>query len=255
MDQDHEPQRVDVIPGVLRRQRVCTLTGMPGQGKSLMVLQSALALACGVNPFTLKPAPCKRTLYVQLENEPDEEQDRIEGMLSGRWGKQLDESLVDVQVRTGGIDLTTSPGRAWLRGLVRTWQPDLVCIGPYKNMHAGIAPVGASDRHAALAKAIQQPLDQIRREFGCAFLIEAHPTREADRDSDNPMDFLPAGGSEMERWTALGLCLMGTEKAGTYRLGAWREPRRHHTDLPGGMVRRDGPGWVWAPNDARYTTW
>jgi hypothetical protein len=247
--QDHREQREDVIPGVLRRGRTLVLTGMPGNGKSLFVLQSALAPACGINPLTLGIMPRRRTLYVQLENEPDEEQDRIEGMLAGRNGELVDESLVDVQVRQGGVDLTTPAGAAWLRSLVRSWRPDLLCIGPYKNMHSGVAPVGASDRHAALAKAVHQPLDRIRREFGCAIVLEAHPTREADPSSDNPTDFLPAGGSEMERWTGLGLCLMRTERAGRYRLGAWREPRRLGTRLPGEMVRRQGSGWVWAPTD------
>lgn len=249
-DQDLSSQKVDAIDGLLRVGQVAVVTGTAGHGKSLLGLQVALSLACGQHPLTHLPHPRKRVLYVQCENDAAEEQDRIESMLTGRNGTLVDEDAFDIHVRPEGVDLTSAEGRAWLRSLVRTWRPDLLAIGPYKNLHVDQVPGRAADGYSALAAAVQKPLNDLRKEYGTAVWLEAHPTNDVTPGSTNPLDFKPSGGARMSNWSSLGLCLMPREEDDLYQIGAWREPRRPQTTLPRLMVRRSGTGWPWWPADA-----
>jgi RecA-family ATPase len=232
------------------------LTAASGTGKSLLNLQVAVQVACGVHPFDqTEPIPPQRVLYVQAENDTREEGRRLAMMadLAAKWGPVRDNFLALVpDGELAGINLGTPQGVAFLRRKIRKWQPRLVVVGPWKDLHGGFRSEG--DGGEAAFGRVKQQLDHMRRRFGFALWIEAHASSDS-KGSQNLDHYTPRGTIAQQNWAHYGLALIplvdddNNVVPGQFRLGQWRGGRSRDRWWPKEM-REGTPGrsWPWVPS-------
>lgn len=209
-----------LIPGLLERGERTIITAGEGAGKSVLLRQIAVTLACGIHPLfpTRKINPAK-VLLIDLENSPRQIRRKIRP-LRDTLGIQL--TNLHIEVRSGGIDLTRRGDQQWLLGLVADVMPDLLIIGPIYRMHAGPerGDVGAENQ----ARTVATILDRCRIISGCAVLIETHAPHASGISSHR--DLRPFGSSLWLRWPEYGLGLApDPDTPGRLRILHWRGPR------------------------------
>ena len=189
-----------VIPDLLAREDRAILTGNEGSGKTTLMRTIGVMAAAGLNPFTLRPMPAKRVLYVDCENPNRIMVQRFAEI--GRIAKNRGSSPTGLHIRRfpQGIDLGKPEQRMKLRYMCQAVQPDLLLIGPAYKMYLG----GSNSREEDLARIVASALDWLREEFGFALILEHHvPKGEPGKDRAGA----PIGSSLWMRWPEFGLGL------------------------------------------------
>jgi replicative DNA helicase len=133
----------------------------------------------------------------------------------------------------GGIDVRTPHGFRELHRVLDRSRPDLVCIGPVYKMSTS-----HGDKYEVEAAEVQQAVDRLRREFGCAFFLEHH-TGKGEGGKDRSGD--PFGSSYWMRWPEFGLAMKeakNAEESGVYELGRFRGDRDVR-QWPSTLIRSD----------------
>ena len=149
-----------LVPGLIERGDRIVVTGDEGWGKSTLLRQQGLAATAGMNPFANTGAEAHhrpvRVLLVDCENS--QRQLRREFPKAWRSMKQDDLGAARRRLwqrsRTEGLVLDDPADRqgdrAWLARQVRTFQPDLLLIGPLYKLQAGDPNAEAESRNVAL---------------------------------------------------------------------------------------------------------
>jgi replicative DNA helicase len=232
-----------VMPDLMSRNDRCVITGGEGQGKSLLVYQLVLGAAFGVSPLDGETRfDRKRVLLLDVENS----EHQIAGhyrMLSAAYRSRSAEPFRDPDVRlmvNRYIDLTRPADRRMLVDAANDFQPDLLFMG------SGYRLADGTQDHRMVAMSIQQTVDQIRANTGCAALIETHAGHGFQNDRNG---WRPEGSSYWLRWPefGFGLAPVNVRHGRVVRRVGWRGDRVVGRAWPDGW--RGGGFLPWLPID------
>jgi AAA domain len=232
-----------VLPGLLASNDRLVITGGEGQGKSLLVYQLVLGAAFGVSPLNGEEQfDRKRVLLLDVENS----EHQIAGhyrMLSAAYRARSAEPFREPDVRlmvNRFIDLTRPADRRMLVDAANDYQPDLLFMG------SGYRLADGTQDHRMVAMSIQQTVDQIRANTGCAALIETHAGHGFQNDRNG---WRPEGSSYWLRWPefGFGLAPVSVRSGRVVRRMPWRGDRIVGREWPDGW--RGGGYLPWLPVD------
>jgi len=186
-----------VIPGLLERGDRMVITGTEGLGKTQLLLQIGVTASAGIHPFTHKPVPPCRTLYVDCENGASYVRRRLRplALAAAQSGYPIPRSGMFIDVRPEGMDLALERDVSRLLRMVAVIGPDLVIIGPLYRL----APraLNSDDEAAPVISA----LNMIRAR-GAAILLEAHAGHALG--TGGTRDLRPRGSSAFLGWPEFG---------------------------------------------------
>ncbi len=223
-----------LVPGLLAAGDRLIVTGRTGAGKSTLVGQLAVQMAAGVHPFTGVPIAPRRVLLVDAENPTSEMRARIANLVRVA-GDRLDSSRLTVHsTDSRPLDLADTDVFDGIEGIVHELDADALVIGPLYKIRSG------DPKDERSARLLSDNLDRLRSDYGCAVIVEAHPSKEGKSD-------VPAGAALWTQWPDVGLVL-GAEG----RLRFFRPPRRRQVEWPTRLVR--GGEWPWSPRFDAPTT-
>jgi hypothetical protein len=193
-----------VIPDLLERADRLILTGGEGLGKSTLFRQLAVMTAAGLHPFTGKPVPQQRVLYVDCENGPSHMRRKLrplaaQAKLRGQGAGQT----LFVEGRPEGLDLTTQAGQQWLVARVAALQPAALFTGSLYKLFEG------DPNKEEPARAVSAVLDRCRAVANCAVVIEAHSGHSSNASGER--NVRPIGASLWLRWPEFGYGLRPTK--------------------------------------------
>lgn len=200
-DQDL-PDTEWVIPELLARGERLVLTGVEGGGKSMWLRQVAVAVAAGLDPFSLRSAPPRRVLYVDCENPVGIMARKLADLRTViRSRSRSTDTRMWLKRYPQGLDLAKPTDRLELHHLCQAFTPDLLVIGPAYKLYVG----GAGAREEDLARQVTSVLDGLREEFGFALLLEHHSPHAAPGTEQRTVR--PIGSSLWLRWPEFGIGL------------------------------------------------
>jgi len=198
-----EPDPGDIewlLPDVLAYSDRALITAVEGGGKSVLLRQFALSLALGIDPFdpTRQTEP-RRALLVDAENSRRQVVRSLRRMygFASRHRHEGSPSLLAVESRQGGLDLTSAGDQGWLTGLVRQYRPSLVCIGPLYRITSG--NLNDDESHRPWQRMMEPWLDQ-----GISIVMEHHAPLMIDPTTGKRV-LRPIGSSVLQRWFAQGV--------------------------------------------------
>lgn len=195
-----------VVPDLLTRDDRLVITGVEGLGKSVLMRQMAVTVACGLHPFSLRPIEPKRVLVVDCENPKRIMADKLNVLrrIAGARGRNAADRLW-IKRFPQGLDLARPADRLDLHHLVQTIRPDMLMIGPVYKLYVG----GASQREEDLARLVTSELDRLREAFGFALVLEHHSPHAAPGVAHRSVR--PIGSSLWLRWPEFGIGLSPAE--------------------------------------------
>jgi len=127
-----------LLTGFIRPGTTVMLTGPPGSSKSWATRQLAIAAGAGLDMFLGQYEITRRLrcLVVDEDNGPDEEWRREETLLNHL---ELGRDRLDTiwRLSLGGMMLDQERWQAWLRGMIRLHDLDLLVLDPISEMHGG----------------------------------------------------------------------------------------------------------------------
>lgn len=233
---EDEPDYDWVIEGLIERGDRTIVTGPEGGGKSTLLRQIAVQAAAGIHPFTLEEIRPVNVMLLDLENSRRQVRRALRPLCIAAGDADL--SQARIRVVPEGIDLLSEIYRDFLDRRLEANQPELLICGPLYKLSGG------DPTEEKVAKSVALFLDQMRKKYGIAILMEAHsphPTGGGKRPER------PYGASLWLRWPEFGLFL---DKSGALR--HWRGARDERS-WPA-MLQRGGE-WPWSPcDDAKAVT-
>lgn len=217
-----------LIPGLLEHRDRVILTATEGGGKSTLLRQIAVQMACGLHPFTGDRIPSQRTLYIDCENTARQARRALRGLRSTA-GDDYQPGHLRVRALGHAIALADPEIEADIASRIRRYESDVVIIGPLYKLTSG-DPIKEEP-----AKAVADAIDRLRNIRGSAFLIEAHsPYPEG---TGKKRVIRPYGASLWSRWPEFGLHLADDGK-----IMHWRGERETR-DWPAALERSQP--WPW----------
>lgn len=215
-----------VIPGMLRRQHRAVIVGFEGDGKSTLLAQIGWAASQGIHPFTRKLCDPQVVVHVDLENPRDRITSGYRPIKAAcaTVRTSLDRSRHWTLHRDDGMDLRSRRDRSQLERVLHNARPDLVCIGPLRKTYRRGVKESEEDR----ALEVQAILDDLRKRFDCALLMEHHAPHGDGVQKRNPRPF---GSSTWLGWPEFGLGMepetdeRGKPVPGMFGLTRWRADR------------------------------
>lgn len=239
-----------VVPGFLARRDRLVLTGAEGGGKTTLLRQIIITTAAGLHPWTFERITPARVLVVDTENSEDQWRWETRAMVTqaARHGTQNPADNIRVYC-TGRLNIASERDLAAVHGLLDTYQPDILVIGPlYK-----LSPKGMNvDEDAAPVIAA---LDGIRdRPDGPILLMEAHAGHAIAADGER--NLRPRGSSMQLGWPEFGLGIMPdrNDETGTVSVvRRWRGNRIRGRYVP--QALRSGGDWPWMEDGAAGNGW
>lgn len=215
-----------VIPGVLAAGDRWLLTAFEGHGKSTLVRQLCVQVACGIHPWLMTDMPRQKVLLIDAENHPDQVLESWQKMvnLAAYYGHALEpEQLIVLETWDMDLDLTSEEGTQWLVEQVTGHQPKLVGIGPLYNLSSR----DLSEHQVATR--LKQAINLARGISGAAFIMEHHaPHGQGGGDRS----VRPYGSSVFLKWPDFGHGLKPIEQEGVYELQKTRFNRVRGREFP-----------------------
>jgi len=240
-----------LVPGLIERCDRFLWTGAEGMaGKSTLLRQLAMQLSIGLHPWSHARIRPLHVLIIDLENGPGQVARKLGALLDlARNERQIsfadtddgfDAGTLRVRVHPQGLDLLRLEDRRWLTGRLAA-QPepvDVLVTGPIYKM------IGGKPTDEEPAGIVAKFLDELRTEFGCSLMIEAHSPHATGEDGQRTLR--PYGASLWMRWPEFGFGIRQSRREdsqGTWELKPWRGARDEGRDWPY-FVRRGGY-WPW----------
>jgi hypothetical protein len=178
-DEGAIPPRPWIVPGCLIRRAVTMPFGPPDQGKTLLLIAWAVALALGRPWGRFAPVGRMRVLLVLSEEDDDEQSRRFSAALRafGATHAQIEPYVRRLVVRDLATLLTVNadtgeivPASGWteLRSAIIDFRADVVALDPLAEFHT------AEENHNTLLKAVIARFRDLAREFNLAALVSHH---------------------------------------------------------------------------------
>lgn len=154
-----------LMPGVLAKDSLMFIAGLPGIGKSIVLLDLALRAtvgeACTLGQFK-KPL---KVLYCDKENGESLMGDRIKLMLATR---AVDAARIEFSFDSK-LSLTQNEGFRRLESLLESFQPDLVCLDSFVQFIEGADESSSVGMNSAIMK-----IRDLQRKFSFAVVALHH---------------------------------------------------------------------------------
>lgn len=239
------PHSEPLIPGLLHAAERVIVVAPEGLGKTTLARQVWVMTAAGLHPFTGRPIPPKRTLYLDLENPPSIVQAKTRPLLDlARQQPGWNDGRARIWSRPGGIDVRQPADAQQLAAVIKAAAPDLIVGGPLYKM-----TVDGGERAEQLHSAVAAFWDRMRDKHGVALWLEAHaPMAQAGTQRD----LRPLGSGIWQRWPEFGISLRpDPEDRRHLKIGRFRGDRDER-QWPARLVRPAwGEPWRW-PWKAEY---
>lgn len=237
-----------LIPDILTTADRLLITANEGGGKSVLLRQFALSYALGIHPFhpetATKPG---KALIIDCENSRSQV---VRGLVNmWEFAEQYNpqgrpEDLV-VESRQSGVDLCDPADQAWFLRLVRSVQPQVICMGPLYRMAGG----DINDESTVRCwQRIMEPL----LEMGTSIVMEHHAGNGREDGGKGKRELRPIGSSVIRRWFSqgVGLRIQNCEAHGrlycrTCRREATVELWRGSRDETSWPRKVRSPGYTW----------
>lgn len=183
------PKRDYVVPGYILRCVVTELLGPGGNGKSLLFLAWAIALALGLPFGDFVPPGPMRVATLDVEDDIEEQQRRCAAILRtfGRTEADLKDRLLLMTPAGQGTLLQFAGGRVAKRSAlaqrldraIDTFKPDVLMLNPLAELHDG------EENDNIIVRTVVSELRTMAREKQLAVLI-GHHTHKGVADPGNP---------------------------------------------------------------------
>lgn len=216
-----------VIPDMFELGDRLVITGVEGNGKSTLIMQWLVQVACGIHPLTgksLEWAP--RTLLLDLEYGDDELRRRINA-LKVTAGRAWNPENIIIKSRPDGINLLAKEDQDWLYEVVTRGGIEVLGITPLYKTFVG------DETDDVVANKVTSFLNTLRD--NCVLITEAH-VPHAGPSGRRPER--PIGSSVWMRWPEFGIFL-----ASNGELRHFRGPRDASREWPAALKR--GGKWPW----------
>jgi hypothetical protein len=231
-----------VIPGVLARSERLLLVGLEGHGKSHLMRQFAASVACGVHPFDGTPMEPKRVLYIDAENHPGQvlgAWKRMKWLIEQNGGEAQRGYLNILEEWDSEIDLTSIKGRAWLKERVHAYRPDLLLLGPLKNL------VQRNLTDHDTVNALRYTINSARTISECAVILEHHAPLRSGGDKER--ELRPYGSGLFLGWPDFGYAMKPTQTEKLYEWQQFRGDRVRDRKWPEALRWGSGVELPWVP--------
>lgn len=170
---------------VLVERGFAVLYGKPGNGKSWVALQAALAWARGEPWFGLPTAPeGLKVGLVQLELGKHSTQLRLRTLGAGTHPRDDGLRVVCRQDLPGAVDLCQPEHMEELRHWVREDRLDVLILDAFSRAHT------ASENKSEELGPVLAALDALRHDTGCALMLVHHERKSTGSGPDDDMDAL-----------------------------------------------------------------
>lgn len=217
-----------VIPGVLAAGDRWLLTAFEGHGKSTLLRQLCVQVACGIHPWTMTDIPRQKVMLIDAENHPDQVLESWQKMvnLASYYGHPLEpDQLIVLETWDMDLDFTSEEGQSWLIEQVTGHQPKLVGVGPLYNLSSR----DLSEHQVATR--LKQTINAARAVSGAAFIMEHHSPHGTAGDRS----VRPYGSSVFLKWPDFGHGLKPMDQEGVYELQKTRFNRVRNREFPSHM--------------------
>ena len=168
---DHVGAGVPLVDGFSNQHTRIILLATEKLGKSMLARQIAFCIAAGLHPWTFKPIEPVRVLVLDCENDDDEllpTSKRLETLLKNN--PHAGEGRPALMSSPYGMDLRSRRDRSELEEVLDEVRPQIIVGGPLYKM----LPQDASTSDPRHAEELQRILDNVRKRWGCALLLEHH---------------------------------------------------------------------------------
>jgi replicative DNA helicase len=235
-----------LVEGLIERGDWVMFTGGEGGGKTTLIRQIDVMVACGIHPFTYAPITPRRVLHLDFQDTAGQNAREFE-KITTRGKVTVPRGMLQLQIKRDGVNLLSAAAQRWIESQIERTEAEVVSFGPlYKIFQA---PAGQKKHDEEVAERVAALLDGIAEKYGVAFLIEAHAPHGHDNDRAG---WRPYGASLWQRHPNFGFGLApirdDNKRQVGVRLRRWREDRDARREWPTRLFY--GSVWPWeAPRD------
>lgn len=237
-----------VIEQTLAREERLLVVGLEGHGKSTLLRQIAACTAAGIHPFTMQPMKPRKVLYVDAENSPRQmfrSWENIVG-LCARHGHPIPAGQLTLLAEyLTQPNLTKLEGRDWFFERIAAYRPDLILVGPVKNV------VSRNVTDDEVVRKFKETIDESRTICSSAVVMEHHAPHKAP--GEKIREVRPYGSSLFLSWVDYGYGMQPTEQRDVYEWRRNRNPRERSRVWPE-FLRLGKPGTLEFPWEQDYPT-
>jgi replicative DNA helicase len=248
---DHEGVGVPLIDGICYQHTRTILIAPEKLGKSMLARQIAFCAAAGIHPFTFHRMEPVRVLVVDAEND-DEELLPTSVTLIDLLNKTEDAQPLRPALLSApyGMDLRSRRDRGELEEVLEDLRPQLIIGGPIYKM----LPQGDNTSDPRHAEQLQRILDNVRKRWGCALMLEHHAP--AGRAGE-ARELRSVGGQRWAAWPEVTVALhtrKGDEGKPDGADVKFPHPPRGRFKWPKRFDRGTQPDdWPWMPVWRRFS--
>lgn len=232
-----------VMPGILERQDRVIIVAAEGAGKSLLLRQWLFMLACGIHWFSYRRIDAQPVIAIDVENSPRQivrQTDLRLRSVADHVAPGWDHDNLTV-IPFGSLDLNKRADRLDVESYIAGHRPSVVSLGPLYKIFT------SDSRHSMEENALraQRVIDDWRKRYDCAFLIEHHAPKSREGGI-----LEMRGSAAWMGWPEYGISLEATDEQGIYRLRQNRGMREDR-NWPEAMARQGPTGqrWPWGAKD------
>lgn len=184
-----------IVPGIIARNSLGFVAGLPETGKTWLLIDLAIALArsqsssatAWLGQFPVNPAT---VLFIDQERFKGETQRRFKSVLSAKrlTGGDCGSRLI-IQCGTS-TRVDNDIDYIGLRDKLRSIRPDVVIVDSFATFHT------SEENDRGQIQKVLERIKQLRNEFSCAFVFIDHETKSVWANKDNgeaPSAFRMAG--------------------------------------------------------------
>lgn len=231
-----------IVPGVWPTLTRFVLTGTGGVGKATWLRQTCALMAAGRDPFNpSKEISRQKIVIFDLQDDKRTNSENwldIWDSLGPKLKKLAQENIKLVMDFRNGCNLNKEEDRIKMETIIDRERPSVVMIGPiYRAFDTYTSNEGPQ------VTKLTQFIDELRDEYQCAFLIEAHPPGST---AEGNQKITPSGSSVWANWTDAGFYMSLDFKSDYLRIVkflSFREARNSNNPMPIHFTS-DGP-FVW----------
>ena len=203
----------------LCRDAICTVTGPSGIGKSTLITQLCIALACGREEFGFKPTKSLKILIIQGENDEGDVAEQRDGAIAGLQLNETEMNEVNQNVMV--LRSNSMTGEEFIKLVVspnlRQHQFDVLVIDP------ALAYLGGNAKEQEIVgEFLRTHLQKVLGEFNCACLLVHHtnkpPTHQGKVQWSGADSYLEGGSAEFRNVPRAAITLIPIGVTGMYEL-------------------------------------